>query len=113
MTWKLIIGTPGWSLTNIMFGHSYPMRGGVFRKDHPVGGKYAGNSEYGTGANIVAFRGRGYWASCFPDGDGICLRELEGQSPETVAKDVRECFGVECANPSKHVRKPPEEPSSR
>lgn len=40
------------------------------------------------------FRARGYWASCFPEGDGITFEALHGQDDETIKRDIAECFGV-------------------
>ena len=70
----------------------YAMRGGKFPPDHPVGGGAAGNAQFGNGANIMAFRALGYWASCFPEGDGITWRPLTGQSDEQSMDDIRSAF---------------------
>jgi hypothetical protein len=71
----------------------FAMRGGKFPPNHPVGGGDAGAAQMGTGENITKFRERGYWASCFPEGDGITWEPKEGQSDEQCLTDIRECFG--------------------
>ena len=83
----------------------YAMKAGVFPQDHPCcpGKCDVGSSQLGAGAAIEAFRGRGYWASCFPEGDGITLywwnspEEFPSKSRETVLRDIQECFGLEVA----------------
>jgi len=43
---------------------------------------------------IDAFRDKGYWASCFPEGDGITFYSLDGpKDDEQVVKDIEGCFG--------------------
>lgn len=73
----------------------YAMKGGVFPPNHPVGGTKSASdpSQMGSGDKIEAFRARGYWASCFPEGDGITFQHEDERSDETVINDVRECFG--------------------
>lgn len=73
----------------------FAMRGGKFPPNHPVGGGSVGDGQNGEGENIKAFRARGYWASCFPEGDGITYQPLNGQSDEQCMKDARECFDWE------------------
>lgn len=74
----------------------YAMRGGVFPPNHPVApGRAVSNdrAEMGNSPAITAFRARGYWASCFPEGDGITWKPERGQSDEQCLTDIRECFG--------------------
>lgn len=78
---------------NIMWPGKYPMRNGRFPKDHPAAGTDGFGLEMGNGAGIVAFRAKGYWASCFPEGDGITWQPLKDQSDEQCLSDIRECFG--------------------
>ncbi len=74
----------------------YAMRGGKFPPVHPVGGSSSDpGNELGTGENIKAFRARGYWASCFPEGDGITFEPLRDQTNEQCMIDIRECFGFD------------------
>lgn len=82
---------------NILWRDKHPMRGGKFPASHPVGGSFMDSKpdQCGNGDNIQAFRARGYWASCFPEGDGITYQPLKGQDAETCMKDVREVFGWE------------------
>lgn len=71
----------------------FAMNGGKFPKDHPVGGGNAGGSQMGQSDAMTAFRDRGYWASCFPEGDGITWEPKNGQTDEQCLTDIRECFG--------------------
>lgn len=72
----------------------YAMRGGKFPPGHPVGGGVGNSySQCGDGPKIIAFRERGYWASCFPEGDGITWKPERGQSDDQCMADIRECFG--------------------
>lgn len=41
------------------------------------------------------FRALGYYASCFPEGDGICFASPEGKTDEQTIADVVACFGWE------------------
>lgn len=78
---------------NIMWKKAHPMRAGRFPLTHPVGGGCSVNySQYGNGPQITLFRERGYWASCFPEGDGITWKPLRGQSDEQCMADIRACF---------------------
>ena len=111
---KYLEGTKGLCSSNIMFPSKYPMRGGKFPQSHPchddpqptVGGKWT--SIDATGArtempgdqpesktNLGNFRARGYWASCFPEGDGITFEPLKNQNRETIINDISECFQVQ------------------
>ena len=90
---------PGVAHGNILWAGKWPMYGGVFPPAHPVGNRPKGlhssneRAEMGESTAMLEFRGRGYWASCFPEGDGITLTPERDQDAETVARDIRECFG--------------------
>lgn len=72
---------------NIIWLNRFPMRGGKFPSAHPV-----------TPSMMAAFREKGYWASCFPEGDGITFYSLSEPKPdEQVIKDIEECFGFTVA----------------
>lgn len=74
----------------------FAMRGGRFPANHPVApGEASSNNraEMGGSAGLAAFRERGYWASCFPEGDGITWKPEREQSDEQCLADIRECFG--------------------
>lgn len=71
----------------------FAMNHGKFPKDHPVGGGSNDLDQMGGGPTIEAFRARGYWASCFPEGDGMCWKPLNGQNDAQCLTDIRECFG--------------------
>jgi hypothetical protein len=88
---------PGVGNGNIMWAGKHPMRGGRFPQDHPVcsGDKATTDRfEFGSG-RMNAFRERGYWASCFPEGDGITMQTQEGQNAAQVVADIRDVFGWE------------------
>lgn len=75
----------------------FAARNGRFPKDHPVapnGSAYGGNAaQIGTSDVLTKFRERGYWASCFPEGDGITWQPINGQDDDQCLRDIRECFG--------------------
>jgi hypothetical protein len=79
-------------------------RNGKFPLTHPVApGSPVFNltrdtSEAGDGPMLDAFRARGYWASCFPEGDGITWKPRDGEerSDEQSLADIRACFGEQC-----------------
>lgn len=107
MTPKLFPCRPGVSHGNIIWaertlGNAYyrvsqfAMRGGRFPQTHPVAPGEATSTdraEMGSSASLDAFRARGYWASCFPEGDGITWTPERGQSDAQCLADIRECFG--------------------
>ncbi len=86
---------PGLCTGNILWIGQWPMRRGKFPTDHPVGGADGPDCQFGTGKPIEDFRDRGYWASCFPEGDGITMRCEREQTPDQVRQDIAECFGWE------------------
>jgi hypothetical protein len=82
---------------NIYWKGFYPARGHLFPADHPAAPNspvFGGlTDQCGSSDSLLRFRALGYWASCFPDGDGITLNPLEGRDAEKVAQDIRDCFG--------------------
>jgi hypothetical protein len=73
----------------------FAMKNGKFPLSHPIalgGNSVDGTSQCGGGPQITLFRERGYYASCFPEGDGMCWQPLNGQSDEQAMDDLRECF---------------------
>ncbi len=78
---------------NILWKPPHPMRNGKFPKTHPCAAGDTFEMEMGKQPAIEAFRSRGYWASCFPEGDGITMTCSNNQPAEQVAKDIEECFG--------------------
>ena len=88
---------PGVGYGNILWRGAFPMRGGKFPKDHPAspGGGFCDAPAMQCGATdkMQAFRERGYWASCFPEGDGITMKVGNGQDAARVASDIAEIFG--------------------
>lgn len=88
---------PGVAYGNIMWRGSFPMKAGRFPTSHPAspGGGFsdAGNMQCGATGKMPEFRERGYWASCFPEGDGITIQCLNGQDAAKVASDIADVFG--------------------
>lgn len=92
---------------NLMFDKASPMIGGVLPKAHPFwdnptpltfpGGKYTDGTD-----RLSNFRRAGYWASCFPEGDGLVFRQLNGQDNDQIQRDVIEHLKVELD--TNHVR---------
>lgn len=88
------------------------MHGGSFPNQHPchddpnptVMGKYCKindtvrteipGEQPESDTALGRFRSKGYWASCFPEGDGISFEPLCGQSDDEVMSDIAECFDV-------------------
>src|SRR3990172_13426411 len=83
---------------NILWEGKFPMRGGEFPKNHPCytpGEAQAGDFQFGKSDALQIFRDRGYWASCFPEGDGITMKTEKDQIAAQVIEDIKECFGWE------------------
>lgn len=91
---------PGISYGNIMWSPAHRMRHGKFPATHPAepNGTVRFRDECGEGSKMRAFRQCGYWASCFPEGDGITMKTLNGQTPEQVVADIKSVFGWEVKN---------------
>lgn len=70
--------------SNILWKERFPMRAGSFPPAHPCIANETG---------FAHFKARGYWASAFPEGDGITLDPQRGQNRDEVIRDIRECFG--------------------
>jgi hypothetical protein len=104
-----------WAARNLGNAHyrvsKYAMRAGKWPANHPVGGTQHATdaSQGGSGASIDAFRSRGYWASCFPEGDGITWKPLNGQPDDQCMTDIRECFGWDAKwGPLVYTKKSPD-----
>lgn len=101
---KVIVHHRGVSYGNIMFDRAYPMRSGRFPTDHPCAGNarptvFPGGNIPATQDPLGLFRARGYFASCFPEGDGIAFDPPAGKTPAEIETDVRQCFGFEVEAP--------------
>lgn len=95
---KYIHGRKGVCAGNIIWTPAVPMRGGRFPASHPAApgckfGMGPGDGQVGMSEKMQAFRERGYWASCFPEGDGITLDAKSDQPPEKVVQDITDVFG--------------------
>lgn len=93
---------PGVGYGNIIWTQDqrrFAARNGRYPKDHPVAPGalvFSGEkSQSGAVETMQKFRERGYWASCFPEGDGITMKVERGQKAEQVARDIEEVFGWE------------------
>lgn len=75
----------------------FAMQQGFFPSNHPAcpGGSGGSDSlaQCGVSDELNAFRARGYWASCFPEGDGITMHCLRGQTAHMVGADIQRSFG--------------------
>lgn len=80
----------------------FAMRSGKFPPSHPCAPfddeSPKNSSQMGGSKKLTEFRSRGYWASCFPEGDGITLSWWDVPDPpdktaEQVMRDIRDCFG--------------------
>jgi hypothetical protein len=84
---------PGAYTGNIIWSPAKPMRGGKFPADHPAApGVQIFGEQIGNG-KMNEFRARGYWASCFPEGDGITMKCERGQNTAQVMSDIKDVFG--------------------
>lgn len=96
---KYIRAVAGVSYSNIIWQPAWPMRNGTFPSGHPCFGNprpLTFGVEPETTDPLGRFRGRGYFASCFPEGDGISFAPLNDERPdEVVMRDIAECFGFE------------------
>ena len=95
MNVKVVCYRKGVAYGNILWTGKWPMRYGKFPKDHPCseGAMTIGTPEHANDSKLDNFRKLGYWASCFPEGDGITYEPLNGQSDEQQIKDVQGAFG--------------------
>lgn len=80
----------------------FAMKDGKFPPNHPCApfdDTSNDGSQLGGSKRLNAFRARGYWASCFPEGDGITLKWWDDvpnpteKTAEQVMRDITECFG--------------------
>lgn len=81
---------------NIIWPKKYPMRGGVFPIDHPCAPGKApmdDTGQFGSSDALSTFRALEYWASCFPEGDGITMKPPPNKSDENVVADIERTFG--------------------
>jgi len=77
------------AMANIMWQGTWPKRKGDFPPGHPC---------IVNAAGLEAFRARGYWASPFPEGDGLTM-DPKGRTAAEVIADIEQCFGWEVNEP--------------
>jgi hypothetical protein len=66
----------------------FPMKANAFPPHHPV--------LAGPAGCLDTFRLAGYWASCFPDGDGITFQPNDPERPlAQVIAEIEAIFGWE------------------
>ncbi len=103
LTVRYIEGVPGISHSNIVWDGEFKARG-RFPSNHPCApgslvfdvtkhGDAFGSDQFGTSPTLEAFRRLGYWASCFPEGDGITMKEPPGKTRADVVRDIEATFG--------------------
>lgn len=97
MTVGFIPFRPGLHTGNLRWCGKFAGRQGVFPPTHPAAPRSPVfqpglGSQCGNSPALQAFRARGYWASCFPEGDGITFQPLSGQDEEQCLADVRACW---------------------
>ena len=87
----------------------FAMRAGKFPPTHPCApfdDVEPDCSQNGGSKSLTKFRARGYWASCFPEGDGITLKwwgaagEPCDKTADEVMHDIWECFGWDIHTPA-------------
>lgn len=95
LTVNYIHERPGISYGNIMWSPAHRMRHGRFPDSHPASPNcgFGLAEQTGKSEKMEAFRSRGYWASCFPEGDGITMKTKNGQTEEHVVADIEAVFG--------------------
>lgn len=93
-------GAKGVCYSNILWTPAHPMRRGAFPSSHPCAEDPKAFTfdapAVETSTNIGRFRARGYWASCFPEGDGITFWPDKDDKPrQQQIDDIEECFRFE------------------
>lgn len=84
---------------NVIWKPHHRMNGGHFPATHPCApgaggfGHCTERGEMGQSDKLTEMRARGYWFSCFPEGDGVTMKVDRGQDATQVAKDIHEVFG--------------------
>jgi hypothetical protein len=97
LTFKYFHRVPDKAHGNLMWYDLFPMRGGTFPKDHPIEGArmiVISDDYVEDGSKFFKLRQRGYYVSCFPEGDGMVIDGLVDQSPEQVVKDIEEILEI-------------------
>ena len=90
---------PGLGKGNLLWPKPFhPRRGGKFPRSHPCSTNPRPTVTWredqpASDDPLGRFRARGYLASCFPEGDGICFEPPEGRASDDQVRDVEECFG--------------------
>ena len=86
---------------NIIWRIASPRRrGGKFLPPHPCHENptpvvFSREDQQASADPLGKFRALGYYASCFPEGDGIAFHPPDDKTPEQVVEDVRQCFAFD------------------
>jgi len=91
-------GRLGYSYWNIIWSGKFPQRAGKWRghpcESNPEPLVFDREEQPVSDDPLGKFRARGYFASCFPEGDGISFQPpREDVTMEKVCSDITECFG--------------------
>ena len=94
----------GVGMGNLMWPGDFKMRAGRFPAKHPCGGQREGERmrmQLGGSDALDAFRALGYYASCFPEGDGLAFKPPPEKTTAQIVADIESCFGwsVELVRP--------------
>lgn len=81
---------------NILWPDFKPGPRGAYGSPHPCAGTPTPTT-FGdpppSDDPLGRFRALGYFASCFPEGDGIAFRPPEGKTTADIAGDIERTFG--------------------
>lgn len=86
---------------NLMFiGETHRMNGGMFPKTHPFIDcpkpfTFAHDPCPESNDRLSQFRRAGYFASCFPEGDGVTIRRGLEQSNDQLIEDICRILQIE------------------
>ena len=80
--------------------NKYKMKNGVWLSPHPCAGNpkplmLEGECYPIADDNLTRFRQLGYYASCFPEGDGISFSPPTDKTATETEQDITNCFGFE------------------
>lgn len=85
---------------NLMFtDECHRMNGGKFPKSHPFSDcpepfTFMRDPCPTSSDRLTLFRKAGYFASCFPEGDGVTIQRLKGQSNDQLIEDICRILGI-------------------
>lgn len=91
------IGADGVCYWNLLWSGRWPRRGGTHPSPHPCHENpkpmaWRGDIIPESSDPLGRLRSRGYFASCFPEGDGLAFRPPANKTLAQVELDFKECF---------------------